>query len=152
METTHDELRLRPARGVTARWSLVGGLATVLATWAALDARESVLAWAFAALCLLLTTYPLLQLARPSRFALRLDAAGVELAMPWQQVRYPWERIHLARVVTVVGEPVLELHVWDAEHPDGATPRATGMLVPLGADLDALHAQLASHLGHAEPR
>lgn len=141
---------LTPDRGVVVRWTLVGSAATVLAGWAAVDAGDSVLAWAFVALCLLVTSYVVAQLVRPSRFRLRLDASGLDVHLPWQRTRVPWSRVHVARVVTVAGEPVLELHLWDPEHVAQDTPRATGVLLPLGADLDALHGALARHLGHAD--
>lgn len=142
---------LRPDRGAATRWTVVGATASVLALWIALDAGDSVLAWAFTALCLVLTAYVAAQLARPDRFQVRLDAAGVEVALPWQHARIPWGRVQVARVVSVAGEPVLELHVWDHDDPAQAVPRATGILLPLGADLDLLHARLGRHLGVSGP-
>ena len=147
----HDShVTLRPDRGVAARWTLVGMATIGVAIWIAVDAEDSVLAWAFVALCLVVTAYVVIQLVRPARFLVHLDPSGLEAALPWQHLRVPWHRVHLARVVRVTGEPVLELHVWDAEDPAQDTPRATGILLPLGADLDRLHQQLALHLGRAE--
>lgn len=150
MDGTSGASTLQPDRGVTARWTAVGCVATLLAAWVAVDTRDSVLAWAFTALCLVLTLYVAVQLLRPDRFELRLDPAAVEVRLPWQQVRVPWERVHLARVVTVTGEQVLELHVWDTDVPAQTSPRAIGVLLPLGADLDLLHAHLERHLGRAD--
>lgn len=141
---------LTPDRGVVVRWTLVGAVATLLAGWAAVDAGDSVLAWAFVALCLVVTSYVVAQLVRPGRFRLILDASGLDVHLPWQRTRVPWSRVHVARVVTVAGEPVLELHLWDPEDVAQDSPRATGVLLPLGADLDALHGALARHLGHAD--
>lgn len=151
MDPTTPDLTLRPDRGVAGRWTAVGGTATLLALWTALDAGDSVLAWAFTALCLVLTSYVAIQLVRPGRFELRIDASGVDVDLPWQHARVPWRRVHTARVVTVAGEPVLELHVWDPDAPAQSTPEATGVLLPVGADLDGLHAALARHLGVAAP-
>ena len=151
MDGSETELRLRPDRAVAARWTAIGAVACLLALWVALDARDSVLAWAFLALCLVVSSFVALQLARPDRFELRLDPAGIEVTLPWQRARVPWSRVHVARVVTVAGEPVLELHVWDVDDPAQAQPRATGMLLPVGADLEALHGALEHHLGVAEP-
>ncbi len=148
--STDTEVRLGPDRGVAARWTALGGAACVLALWVALDATTSVLAWAFLALCVVVTSYVALQLAMPDRFVLRLDAVGIEAHLPWQHAKVAWSRVHVARVVTVAGEPVLELHVWDADDPGQAQPRATGVLLPLGADLDVLHAALEHHLGIAD--
>lgn len=151
LDVTEGEVTLHPDRGVSARWSAVGAAGTLLAIWVAVDARDSVLAWAFAALCLVLSAYVVVQLVRPDRFEVRLDPSGIEVHLPWQHTRFPWERIHLARIVTVTGEPVLELHVWDADDPAQTSPRATGVLLPLGADLNALHAQLDRRLGRTDP-
>ena len=150
MEPDDRAVTLRPDRGVTTRWSLLGLVTTGLATWVAVDAEDSVLAWAFVALCLVLTSYVVVQLVRPSRFQLRLDRAGVEVSLPWQHLRVPWHRVHLARVVTVTGEPVLELHVWAEDDPSQTAPHATGVLLPMGADLEQLHDHLARHLGRAD--
>lgn len=147
--STDTEVRLGPDRGVAARWTALGVAACLLALWIALDAA-SVLAWAFFALCLVVTSYVALQLALADRFVVRLDAVGVEVHLPWQRARVAWSRVHVARVVTVAGEPVLELHVWDADEPAQGRPRATGILLPLGADLDVLHGALERHLGLAD--
>ena len=151
MDTSTDtEVRLGPDRGVAARWTALGVAVCLLALWIALDAPTSVLAWAFLALCMVVTSYVALPLTLPDRFVLRLDAGGVEVRLPWQHSRVAWSRVHLARVVAVAGEPVLELHVWDADDPAQEQPRATGILLPLGADLDVLHTALERHLGVAD--
>lgn len=149
MEPT-DAVILGPDRGVAARWTVVGALASALALWVALDAGASILAWTFLALCLVVTSYVLVQLVLPGRFQLRLDGSGVEVRLPWQRARVAWDRVHVARVVSVAGEPVLELHLWDLDDPAQARPRATGVLLPLGADLALLHRELERHLGLAE--
>lgn len=149
--TTRDEAILQPDRATAWRWTLVGAVAVGLALWIAVDAGTSVLAWTFVALCVVLSSYVVLQLVAPRRFQLRMDAAAIEVALPWQHHRIPWQRIHLARVVTVAGEPVLELHLWDPDDPAQGSPRPTGALLPVGADLDALHAMLDRHLGLADP-
>lgn len=140
---------LEPDRATAWRWTLVGIATIALATWIAVDARTSLLAWGFVALCVVLSSYVVLQLVLPDRFQLRLDAAAIEVRLLWQHRRIPWERVHLARVVTVTGEPVLELHVWGDDPAQGA-PRATGVLLPLGADLDVLHEVLERRLGRAD--
>lgn len=151
MATPDDEVILEPDRAIAGRWTLVGAVAVGLAVWIAVDAGTSVLAWTFLALSLVVWSYVVLQLAVPSRFQLRLDAAAIEVSLPWQRRRIPWQRVHFARVITVTGEPVLELHLWDPDEPAQQSPRATGVLVPLGADLAALHAMLDRHLGRADP-
>lgn len=149
--TGEGTVTLRPDRGAAARWTAVGLGAVALAVWVAVDAGDSVLAWAFAALCLVLTSWVAVQLVVPHRFELVLDDAAIDVRLPWQHVRVPWGHVHLARVVTVTGEPVLELHVWDPDDPAQASPRATGVLLPLGADQQQLHRVLEDHLGLAPP-
>lgn len=149
--TPRDEVIVEPDRATALRWSLVGAAAVGLAVWIAVDARTSVMAWLFVALCAVLSSYVVSQLVMPRRFRLRLDTDAIEVSLPWQHRRIPWQRVHLARVVTVTGEPVLELHVWDPDRPGQESPRATGVLIPLGADLAGLHAMLDRHLGRAEP-
>jgi hypothetical protein len=137
---------LRPNAVTAWRWSAIGVAATALAAWIAIDAGDSLLAWGFLALCLVLTTYVVAQLVVPGRFEIHLDGAAIDVRLPWQRVRVPWDHVHLARVVTVTGEPVLELHVWETDDITRA-PRATGILLPLGADLPALHQTLERQLG-----
>ncbi len=146
-----SEVTLEPDRATAWRWTLIGVATVALATWVALDAGTSLLAWGFVALSFVLSLYVVLPLLAPHRFQLRLDAAAIEVTLPWQRRRIPWDRVYLARVVTVMGEPVLELHVWDPDDPAQTAPRATGVLLPLGADLEVLHARLERHLGRAEP-
>lgn len=148
--TPRDEVIVEPDRAAAVRWSLVGAAAIGLAVWIALDADTNVVAWTFVALCVVLSSYVVLQLVMPRRFQLRLDADAIEVSLPWQHRRIPWQQVHLARVVSVTGEPVLELHVWDPDRPAQESPRATGVLIPLGADLAGLHAMLDRHLGRAE--
>lgn len=150
MEPSTTEVILEPDRATAWRWTLVGAVAVALAAWVAIDAGTSLVAWVFLALCIVLSSYVVVQLVAPRRFRLRLDASAVEVALPWQHHRIPWDRVHLARVVTVMGEPVLELHLWDPDAPAQSTPRATGVVLPLGADLAHLHAMLDHHLGRAE--
>lgn len=142
---------LRPSRAAVGQWTLVGAIASGLAVWVAIDARTSLIAWLFVGLCLLATTYVAIQLVLPSRFRLVLDDAGIEVVLPWQRTRLTWERVHLARVVPVTGEQVLELHVWDPDDESQSTPRALGILLPFGADLAVLHRVLEQRLGRHEP-
>ena len=148
----HLTATLRPARSTAGAWTAVGLAATSLAIWAAVDARTSLVAWTFAALCLVVTSYVALQLVAPAWFTVTLGPAAIEVRLPWQRRRVPWDRVHVARVVRVAGEPVLELHV---RGPDAAAqdqPRGTGVVLPLGTDQAALHRVLEQRLGrHHDP-
>lgn len=143
---------LMPARAAAGKWTAVGTTATALAVWVAVDARTSLVAWAFAALCLVGTSYVLLQLVAPSRFAITLGPAAIEVRLPWQHRRVPWDRIHVARVVRIAGDPVLELHVWDPDAVAQTQPRGMGVVLPIGADQPVLHRVLEQRLGrHHDP-
>lgn len=136
---------LRPSRATAGGWTAVGAVATGLAVWVALDAADSLVAWVFAALCLVVTLYVALQLVAPRWFTVALDAEGVEVRLPWQREHVPWDRVHQARVVRVAGEPMLELHVDAAD--DHARGRGLGVVLPVGSDQDALHRVLEQRLG-----
>lgn len=140
---------LRPSRATAGRWTAVGAAATGLAVWVALDAADSLVAWAFAALCLVVTLYVALQLVAPRWFTVHLGAEGVEVRLPWQRERVPWGRIRQARVVRVAGEPMLELHV----EAQGGQPQGLGVVLPVGSDQAVLHRVLEQRLGRqpAEP-
>ncbi len=142
-----DSATLRPSPTVTGPWTVVGVVAIVLALWVALDVRSNLIAWLFVALCLVVTSYVAIQLAAPNRFAVVLDDHGIEVALPWQHDRIPWDRVHLARVVRVVGEPVLEVHAWTSGEGVQRSPEPVGILLPLGADLPTLHRVLEARLG-----
>ena len=150
----HEDLTvtLRPARAAAGAWTGVGVAATTLAIWAAVDARTSLVTWTFAALCLVVTSYVALQLAAPAWFTVTLGGAAIEVRLPWQRRRVPWDRVHVARVVRVAGEPVLELHVWDPDAAAQDQPRGLGVVLPVGADQAVLHRVLEQRLGrHPDP-
>lgn len=142
-----DSATLRPSPTVTGPWTVVGVVATVLALWVALDVRSNLIAWLFVALCLVVTSYVAIQLATPGRFAVVLDDDGIEVSLPWQHDRIPWDRVHLARVIRVIGEPVLEVHAWDPGEVTRRSPQPVGILLPMGADLPTLHRVLEARLG-----
>ncbi len=131
---------------------MVGGIAVALTLWTAIDMRTSLFAWSFAFLTIVVTAVVVAQWVRPRAFEVRLGDAAIEVGAPWQRLRLPWESVHLARVTRVVGEDLLEL--WATVDPADTSPRPAmrtiSILLPIGADLDALHALLESRLGLAE--
>lgn len=135
-------VRLRPSRSVTVRWSLVGVGAGVAAAWGVVDSDGHGLAWALLVAVVVVAAPVVAQLLLPGRFSWWLDGDGLVARTPLRVLRLGWEEIHLARVVTQLGEPALELHV---EHHGRRTTSL--VLLPLGADLAALHRALAQHLG-----
>ena len=89
---------------------------------------------------------------RPARAEGGGGDVAIEVGAPWQRLRLPWQSVHLARVTRVVGEDLLEL--WATADPADTSPRppmrTVSILLPIGADLDALHALLAARLGLAD--
>lgn len=146
------ELTLRPDPLVVGRWSMVGALAVGLTLWTAIDMRTSLFAWSFAFLTIVVTAVVVAQWVRPTLFEVRFGDAAIEVGAPWQRLRLPWQSVHLARVTRVVGEDLLEL--WATADPADTSPRppmrTVSILLPIGADLDALHALLAARLGLAD--
>lgn len=142
---------LRPSASLAGRWTAVGLLATLLATWGAVAAGTSLLAWGLVAVAVALTVPVAAEWLLPDRFTVALDDIAAEVQMPWQRVRIQWADVHRAQVVTVAGEPVLELHVWDPDTPAQTQPRGVGVLLPLGADLPSLHRHLERLLGRIDP-
>lgn len=132
---------LRPARGTATSWSVVGGAATSLAGWLIADTGGHPLAVALLLACVVATYPVLLASVAPGRVAWLLDDQGLVVPRPWGSWSVGWEEIRLARVVRRFGEPALELTL--AEAPGRSRTRR----LPVGADVERLHAVLAVQLG-----
>jgi hypothetical protein len=139
---------LRPSRAAAGGWSATALITLAVAGWIVVDSRGAVLAWLFATLVALVSVFFLWQFLLPGRFEVRLGSDDLEATLPWGHRRVAWEHVRLARVVRVTGEPILELHVTGGS---GGDTRPVGVLLPLGADLDALHGFLEARLGRAHP-
>jgi hypothetical protein len=158
-------VELRPGRGVALAWALVGVAALALAAWLVVDTRGHALAVALLVACLVVAGPVVSQLVVPRVFTWRLDAHGLLVQRLHRRLLVSWDEVRFARVVTVGGDPALELHLepdvdadagaGDARTGDGGTGGGGGpdrgvvhtLRLPLGADVDALHRELAHHLG-----
>ena len=152
---------LRPGRGVALAWALVGVVAIGLAVWLIVDTRGHALAVALLVACLAVAGPVASQFVVPRAFTWRLDAHGLLVRRLHRRLIVSWDEVRFARVVTVGGDPALELHLEPAVDEGNGTGTGTGtgdggrpgsavvhtLRLPLGADVEALHRALAHHLG-----
>lgn len=143
MDDVSDRLVLRPRRGPTAAWAVAGALLIAAGVWLVVDSDGAPLAWVAVAAFGAVGAYFLFQGAAPSAFTLVLDERGVRGRTPWRRIELDWEQIDLASVDRFAGDPLLRLHV--------ARPVAdvVDVLLPVGADVGALHEFLRNRLGPA---
>ena len=151
---------LRPGRGVALAWALVGGAAIALAVWLIVDTRGHPLAVALLVACVVVAGPVASQFVAPRAFTWRLDAHGLVVRRLHRRLLVPWHEVRFARVVSVGGDPALELHLEPAEDASGDARTGGGthrgrarvhtLRLPLGADVEALHRALAHHLGSAD--
>lgn len=149
-------LVLRPARLLAAVWTALGTAGIAGAVWIVRDSSGAPLAWLLLAALCLLTVVVLVPLVAPGLVTLTLDEDGLSGRVYGRRVVARWEDVAVARVTEVAGEPILELHEVDPDgrpRPNGEQPTvARGILLPLGADLDALDRFLARRLGRRSRR
>jgi hypothetical protein len=141
-----NTLTLRADRTTAAVWSVAALLLVAGSVWIVRDSRGALLAWIGFVLAIAVTAYFALQLVVPRALRLELDQDGIEGHLLGHTTRVRWDDVKVARVTVVAGDPILELHV----RRDGDT-EPVGVLLPLGCDLDALHAFLEARLGRTRP-
>lgn len=139
-----EPLVIRPDAGAALRWSMVGVALVLVATWLARDAGP--LGWIALGVAIALAGYFVLQLVAPGLFQIVCDHHGLHGRTLLQRVDAPWESIHLARVSRIAGDPLLTVTVRDRYESTTA-----GLLLPVGADLEALHGVLGRRLGRGVP-
>lgn len=146
-------LELRPDRLRAGGWTLVGMALMTMGAWLVVDSRGALPAVAALAIFVVTAVFFALQLAVPQVFRVRLDPDWLQARVLWRRVRVPWDAVRLARVVTRLGDPwlVVDVQVARGRGPGrGPGPVETeriGIMLPLGADLDALRAWLSARLG-----
>lgn len=137
-------LVLRPDRLSAAGWAAASVLLVALGVWLVVDSGGAPLAWVAVAVFGAVATYFLLQAAVPGWFTVVCDADGIRGRNLMHPTDVAWSDVVHADVGRFIGDPMLALQV----HRDGET-RTTDLLLPLGADLVALHAFLRDRLGDA---
>lgn len=139
----HETLVLRPDFGAALRWSMAGVGLLLLAAWFVHDLGA--VGWIAVGVAVAVAGYFVLQLVAPSQFEIVCDRAGLRGRNLMHRIEAPWESIHVARVSDVAGDGVLTVTV------RGPYESATGsLLLPVGADVDALHRALAARLGRSD--
>lgn len=148
LPATGRVLELGPHPGLARRWAGGALLLVVLTLVLAIDSQGGVIEWVAAGVAIAVATYFVVPVVSPATTTLVLDARGVHGRMYHVSVDVDWEPVQVARVVRVVGEPFLELHVREpSTQGDPWRTRAHGVLLPIGADLDALQAFLDARTG-----
>ena len=147
-QTDPPPLRLRADRAAATWWSVLGVLLVGLGGFYVVDTDGHPIALLALVLFGAVGGYFVVQLVRPQLLSIDLDGEGVHARTLWWRTEVPWGAVHLARVDVAMGEPYLELHVRErAPTGDPWQTRAIALLLPVGADVDALHAYLAARLG-----
>lgn len=143
VEQRDDRLVLRPDRVAATAWAGAGALLVAMTYWLVIDSAGHPLAWVVLAVALAVAGWFTLQAVVPDYFTVICDRWSCRGRVLWYRLEVPWEAIHLARIRTAAGEPLLQLvirHGGEQRHP-------VALLLPVGADLDALHAALGARLG-----
>jgi hypothetical protein len=133
-------VELRPNRARAVAWSVVAALVMLAAAWFLADAGSRLFAIGF----LLVAAVPFVffgtQLFAPDQFTVRLEPDELEIQQFWRHRTIAWEHVQQARVVRSGGEPALQVFA----PADGGH---ITVVLPLGADVDALHRFLKARLG-----
>lgn len=138
-------LVLRPDPVRARWWATLSLLLVVMTLVVAVTSGDGVIEWIGVAVAVAVAVYFLVPVVSPDTTTLVLDADGVHGRMYHVPVDVPWELVQVARVVRVVGEPVLELHLREpGPHGRAGRTRAVGILLPIGTDLVALRELLAT--------
>lgn len=138
-------LVVAPAPGSAISWAAAAALLVVLALIVAVPSDGGALEWIGVGVAIAVAAYFVVPVVAPAMATLVLDAYGVRGRLYHVMVDVPWEGVEVARVVRVAGEPVLELHVRrPSPQGDGWRTHATGYLLPIGTDVAAVEAFLAS--------
>jgi hypothetical protein len=135
---------IRPSRRHAALCSAVGAAVIAVSLWIVIDSGGHGLALALLVAGVVVSVKFVAELTVPGAFTWRLDDDGLEARSGLRQVRVEWGDVLLAQVVTSAGDPALRLDLGGRGLETSRT-----LLLPVGADLTALHEALARHLGPA---
>lgn len=138
-----DEIILRRNVAVAAWWVFLGASVTAAGVFFVVDSEGHPVAWGLAVVFSVPTLYFLLQLLWPGSVEVRLDRDGLRSRSPLGRRSVRWDDVHVAKVRRIFGDPFL---VVDVRRPDGNLDR-TRVPLPVGADLDRVHAFLEERLG-----
>ncbi|MGH3443215.1 MAG: hypothetical protein ACRDUY_14480 [Nitriliruptorales bacterium] len=145
----HDE-RVELVRDRTAAtfWTLLSGVLLGIVGWLVVDSHGHAASWVLLAAAVVVSAFFVAQLVAPRSIRVTLGPEGIEAASFGRRIEIGWDDVLVARVREVAGERILAV---DVRPPDSTGPATrhgmAGMLLPVGADLDLLHAALERRLG-----
>jgi hypothetical protein len=142
-----ERVTVRPRPASASWWTLLGAALVAAGVFLVLDTSGHPAAWAALALFVPVAAFFTAQLVAPGAVAVHLDAEGLVARAPWRRTRVRWDDVHLARVRRVAGDPVLVLEIRQPASDGPASQDVVGILLPVGADLQALHSFLEQRLG-----
>lgn len=131
-------VHLRPDPLLTAAWGAFGGVAVGIGVFLVVRSVD-LLSVAFLVVSLVAAGYYVAQLVLPGMFRVDVDVEGIRGRWLWRSLQVPWPLVRRAAVRDVVGESVLQIQLESGQQ--------FGLLLPVGADVAALHDTLASRLG-----
>lgn len=138
-----SRLVLGPARVPSIAWAAAGVVLLASGVWLVLDSEGAPLSWVAVSVFGAAAAYFLLQVLAPSLFTVVCDDHGLRARTPWRTLDVGWDQIDLASVERFAGDPLLRLHVRTP------APEVVDLLLPVGADVWALHDFLRQRLGPA---
>lgn len=143
----HGQQRLVLRPGDSVRLWAAGGLLLVAAgLYLVVDTGADPVAVVTLAVFVAVAAYFVVQAVVPSSVEVVLDHHGLHARAFGRTVDVAWERVHLARVRRAAGDPYLHLEV-----QRGTALEDVMVLLPVGCDLDLLHAFLGRRLGQSVP-
>lgn len=143
-----DVLELCPSRGSAVAWGSGALLAAAVFGWTVFDTDGNPFAVVALVFAVVVAAYFVLQAVVPERFTVSFDQRGLTSRFLSRRIEVAWEQVHVARVGSLAGEPYLELHIRERSPTgDPWRTRATGVVLPVGCDVEALHRFLSARLG-----
>lgn len=142
---------IRRRASALAWWLLAAMVVVAASVFFVLDSRGHPLSWAFLGVSVAAAGYFAGQLL-PGAVVVTFDQDVLRARTYWRRVEVPWEEIRLAHVRRVAGDPVLAVEVREpSPSGDSVRHRVIAVLLPVGADLDAVHDFLERRLGRRSP-
>lgn len=138
-----DEIVLRRKTATAGRWAALGLSVTAAGVFFVIDSHGHPVAWVLAVVFCLPTLYFLGQFVWPGLVEVRLGPHELRSRSPLGRRAVAWDDVHVAKIRRIFGDPFL---VVDVRRPEGDLDRMR-IPLPVGADLDPVHAFLAERLG-----
>jgi hypothetical protein len=142
------ELVLAPDPARAVAWAVLALVLVAITLALAVTSDGGTVEWIGAGIAIAVAVFFVVPIVAPHLTTLVLDGEGVTGRSYHTAVEVSWDVVHVARVVRVAGEPLLELHVRERSPiGDPWRTRAVGILLPIGADIAAVEEFLAHRPG-----